>query len=192
LEKASPREVTRLLREAVRGDRAAMDRLMPLVYEELRRRAAQYLRRERQDHTLQATALVHEAYLRLIDQNNVEWADRTHFFAVAATCIRRILVDHARRRRAAKRGSRLKPVPLEEADAVVTEVHEDLLALEEAMNRLAGRDPRKARVVELRFFGGLRPDEIGPILDVSSATVERDLRLARAWLHRELFDRGAP
>ncbi len=188
----SPKEVTHLLREAVKGDQAAMDRVMPLVYEELRARAAVYMRHERQEHTLQATALVHEAYMRLIDQKQVEWADRTHFFAVAATCIRRILVDHARRRQAVKRGGHMNPVPLEEADAAVAEAHEELLNLEEAMNHLADVDARKARMIELRFFGGLQLDEIAQVLDVSAATVERDLRLARAWLHRELSDREAP
>ena len=184
-------EVTELLRKASAGDTSAIDRLMPHIYDELRARAGAFLRKERPDHTLQTTALVHEAYLRLIDQENVEWSDRAHFFAIAATCIRRILVDHARKRHAKKRDASAGRVPLEKIDVAVRTPPAELLALDAALGRLAEQDERKARVVELRFFGGLRNEEVGELLGVSLGTVERDLRLARAWLHRELT-RPAP
>ncbi len=180
-------EVTRLLHAAGRGDREAQDRLIPIIYQELRHRAAASLRGERADHTLQTTALVNEAWLRLTDQEEVEWSDRAHFFAVAATCIRRILVDHARRRKAAKRGGGVRRVALDEIDEdLVYRAPEELLAMDEVLTHLAELDQRKARVVELRFFGGLQMSEVARVLDTSLTTVERDLRLARAWLHREL------
>ena len=152
-------EVTRLLGEIGRGDKDAMNRLMPLVYDELHRLARAYFRRERGEHTLQPTALVHEAYLRLVDQRRVRWQNRSHFFGVAAQLMRRILVDHARRRRRVKRGGGVPMVSLDEAAVVSRQPDVDLLALDEALNRLAEIDQRKARIVELRFFGGLEVEE---------------------------------
>jgi len=182
----SPHEITGLLRQASQGDRKAWDLLMPFVYDELRSRAAAYMRHERSNHTLQPTALVHEAYLRLIDQKQVDWADRLHFYAVASTCIRRILVDHARREHAAKRSAELTRIPLDAVRTAVQESPQELLSLNEVMDRLAQIDSRKARVMELRIFGGLQNAEIANLLSLSEGTVERDLRLARAWLHRAL------
>jgi len=179
-------EVTELLRELKLGDREALDKLMPVVYDELRAIAARYLSKERVGHTLQTTALVHEVYVRLVDQKKAQWADRAHFFAFAATLIRRILVDHARSRGAAKRGGERERVPLNEQTIVVEDRDVNLLALDEAMNRLAKMDERKSRVVELRYFGGLGVAETAEALAVSPATIERDWSLARAWLHREV------
>ncbi len=172
-----------ILAELGRGDPTAADRLMPLVYSELRGLAERYLQRERTDHTLQATALVHEAYLRLVDQSRVDWKSRAHFFAVAAEMIRRVLVDHARRHRAAKRGGTVRRVGLDER--LGSEDHDriDLLALDEALDELATLNDRHRRVVELRFFGGLTVEESAHVLDVSPETVRADWRMARAWLH---------
>lgn len=177
-------EVTRLLADWARGNERALDDLTPLVYKELRQLAASYLRKERQGHTLQPTALVHEAYLRLVDQKNPTWQDRSHFYGVAARLMRQILVDHARRRQAGKRAG-LK-VPLEEAVSFQQERSRDLVALDNGLNALEKLDPRKCKAVELRYFGGLSMDEIAQALDVSPVTVRRDLRLAEAWLHNEM------
>ena len=177
-------EVTQLLAEWARGNQNALDDLTPLVYRELRQLAAAYLRKERQDHTLQPTALVHEAYLRLVDQKNPTWQHRSHFFGVAARLMRQILVDYARRRQAGKRAG-LK-VPLEQAVSFQHERSRDLVALDSGLNALEKLDPRKCKAVELRYFGGLSMDEIARTLDVSPVTVRRDLRMAEAWLHHEM------
>lgn len=178
--------ISHLLKEWSDGDPEALDRLTPLVYEELRRQATRYLRRERPGHTLQTTALIHEAYLRLVDAQDVEWQNRAHFFAIAANLMRRVLVDHARRRGADKRGGSQIRVPLDEAAAVADETDIDLLAIDEALNRLAAIDEQQARVVELRFFSGLSVEETAAALGVSTTTVKRDWRVARAWLRREI------
>jgi RNA polymerase sigma factor (TIGR02999 family) len=170
------------------GDRAAGERLLPEVYAELRRCAARAMRRESAEHTLQATALVHEAYLRLVDQRRVQWQNRAHFFGIAAQVMRRILVDHARARHAAKRGGGATQLTLGDGDAAAPAADGalDLLALHDALERLAGLDPEQARLVELRYFGGLSIEETAEALDVSPATVKREWALARAWLRREL------
>jgi RNA polymerase sigma factor (TIGR02999 family) len=178
-------DVTRLLQSWSGGDKAALGELVPLVYRELRILAAAHIRRERPDHTLQPTALVHEAYLRLVDQSRVASPSRSQFFAIAANLMRQILVNHARHRGAAKRGGGNKAV-LEEGSAAVRQRAVDLIALDQALDKLARLDPRQARVVELRFFGGLTEDEIAGLLGVSAITVKRDWRIARAELHREL------
>jgi RNA polymerase sigma factor (TIGR02999 family) len=162
-----------------------MDRLMPLVYDELRRLARHYMRSERPEHTLQATALVNEAYIRLVDVK-VSWQDRAHFFAVAARLMRRLLVDHARANQRAKRQSDGPKVSLDEAAEVSSKPASNLVALDEALTRLAEFDPRKSEIVELHFFGGLSNDDVAEALGISRATVQRDLRLAKAWLNREL------
>ena len=177
-------EITRLLGEWAKGNQQALQELTPLVYGELRQLATSYLRKERRDHTLQPTALVHEAYLRLVDQKSPSWQSRSHFFAVAARLMREILVDHARRRQAGKRAGR--KVPLEEAVSFERERSADLLALDSGLSALEKLDARKCKAVELRYFGGLSMDEIARTLDVSSVTVRRDLKLAEAWLHREM------
>lgn len=164
---------------------------MPLVYSELRRLAGSYLRRERPDHTLQSTALVHEAYLRLIGQREVNWKSRAHFYGIAAQMIRRILVDHARAHRAEKRGSGGIKLALDNADALAVPADLDLLRLDDALNGLAALDERQSRVVELRFFTGLSVEETAEVLQISSATVKREWSSARAWLFREM-SRGAP
>lgn len=183
--------VTTLLHSWRRGDPAAFERLMPLVYDELRRRARHYLRGERANHTLRPTALVNEAYLRLVKLDQVDWQDRTHFFVVAARQMRRILVDSARARRYQKRGGGAVRVSFDEALAV-SERAPDIVALDDALALLAERDERKVRVVELRFFGGLTNTEIAAALGISSDTVTRDWQMAKLWLRRELRkDRGA-
>lgn len=179
-------EVTQLLQQWSLGQQDALDRLLPTIYDELRRLAAAYLRRERRDHTLQATALVHEAFLKLVDQREVHWQNRAHFFGIAAQMMRRILIDHARAHGASKRGSGVPPLSLEEALVVVPAATVDLLALDEALTRLARVDPQQGRVVELRFFGGLTVDETATVLKVSPDTVTRDWWLAKAWLQREM------
>jgi RNA polymerase sigma factor (TIGR02999 family) len=179
-------DVTRILQRASCGDDSAVRKLMPLVYDELRALAESYLQRERPDHTLQATALVHEAYMRLIRQEEVEWQNRAHFFGVAAQAIRRILVDHARGHLRAKRGGQRHRVKLEEDVALARHGDLDLLALDEALEKLAEFNTRAARVVELRFFGGLSREETADYLGISLRTVGDDWRLARAWLRREL------
>jgi len=189
------REVTALLRDWSGGDRTALERLMPLVYQELRRLAASYLRVERPDHTLQPTALVHEAYLRLVDQRGVSWQNRAHFFGIAAQMMRRILVDHARRRQAAKRDAtvlRLQARPGEDGGEAEFARDPELLALDQALCGLESLDARQARIVELRFFGGLTVEETAEVAGVSPATVKREWRTARAWLAREIRPATAP
>ncbi len=182
----SPKEITQLLQAWGEGDQAALERLMPLVYEELHRLAQSYMRRERTGHVLQTTGLVNEAYMRLVDWKNVQWKNRAHFFGVAAQMMRRILVDFARSRGYAKRGGDAQMVSLDEAAVVSKGPDPDLVALDDALNSLAAVDSRKARVVELRFFGGMSVEETGEVLKVSSFTVLRDWSLAKAWLLREL------
>ena len=181
----SPKEVTRLLIDWGNGDQAALDELMPLVYDELRRLASRYMRRESQGHTLQASALVNEAYLRLVDQKSVQWQNRAHFFGVAAQLMRRILVDHARSRLRAKRGGGAQMVSLVESGATSEEVAE-VIALDVALKDLAEMDPRKSQIVEMKFFGGLTTEEMAEVLKVTSRTVEREWRKAKAWLNRAL------
>jgi len=181
----SPTEVSRLLVDWGKGDRAALDELMPLVYHELRRLAGRYMRRESQGHTLQTSALVNEAYLRLVDQKSVKWQNRAHFFGVAAQLMRRILVDHARSRLRAKRGGGAQMVSLVESGATSEEVAE-VIALDVALKDLAEMDPRKSQIVEMKFFGGLTTEEMAEVLKVTSRTVEREWRKARAWLNRAL------
>jgi RNA polymerase sigma factor (TIGR02999 family) len=179
-------DVTRLLLAWSQGDEAALQNLIPMVYRELRRLAHRYMSRERPAHTLQTTALIHEAYQRLIDTPHVGWQDRTHFYAVCAQLMRRILVDYARSRRYQKRGGGIQLAPFDEMLIAPSERGRDLVALDEALTALATVDPRKAQVVELRFFGGLTADETANVLKVSSDTVLRDWKMARVWLLREL------
>jgi RNA polymerase sigma factor (TIGR02999 family) len=178
-----------MLRDWRSGKQEALGQLMPVVYDELRRLAAYYLRRERKEHTLQPTALVNEAFLRLVEVK-ISWQDRAHFFAVAARLMRRLLVDHARAQQRDKHGADVVHVELEQAENVSTKPSWDLVALDEAMTRLAEFDSRKSEIVELLFFGGLNNDEVAEALGISRATVQRDLRLAKAWLKHEL--RTAP
>jgi RNA polymerase sigma factor (TIGR02999 family) len=184
-------DVTELLRAWSGGDINARDRLIPLVYQELRRRAAAHLRRERAGYTLQPTALVHEVYLRLIDQERAAWRDRTQFFCIASQMMRRILVDRARAHRMAKRSGRWARVTLDEAIAVTQSTDVDVLDLDSALTRLATFDVRKSQIAELRFFTGLSLEETGQALGVSRATVERDWQAARAWLFKELSERAS-
>jgi RNA polymerase sigma factor (TIGR02999 family) len=186
-----PEQITQLLGQMKAGDRSAAERLMPLVYGQFRALAAQYLRKERGNHTLQPTALVNEAYLKLLDQSRVQWQGRTHFFAVGAQAMRRILVDHARRRQRLKHGGQRARVTLDEGVALSPDRDQDVLALDEALLKLAELDERQAKVVELRFFAGLTVDEVADVLGVSKRTVEGDWTMARAWLHRELSKDGA-
>lgn len=179
--------MTQLLVDWSKGDQAALDRLMPLVYSELRRLASNYLRRERQGHTLQPTALVNEAYLKLIDQRSAKWQNRAQFFGVAAQLMRRILVDHARERQAAKRGGAdQQRLSITSAEGLAKQPEIDLLALNEALDELATMDPQQSRIVELKFFGGLSIEETAEVLGIGHATVERDWKMARAWLRRKL------
>ncbi len=179
-------DITELLIEWSHGDSRALDRLLPLVYGDLRRIARGHLRKERPDHTLQATALVHEAYIRLVDQKRVEWKGRTHFFCVAAMAMRRVLVDHARSYRYDKRRVHRNLRPLEDAVTLAAENPIDMVVLDDALTRLESLDAQKSRVVELRFFGGLTASDAARVLGVSQRTVERDWEFARAWLAREL------
>lgn len=184
-------QVTQILLDGSAGDKAALDRLMPLVYQEMRRLARFYMRRERAGHTLQTSALVNEAYLRLVDYKRMRWQDRAHFLAVAAQAMRRILIEHARRRQSARRGgAEARRVSLDEAAGLAEAPAADLLALDEALRGLAELDPRKSRVVELRYFGGLDIEETAAVLGLSAATVKREWRSARLWLRREI-SRGA-
>ena len=183
-------EITGLLVAWGRGEESALAQLTPLVHRELRRLARSYLRRERDGHTLQTDALVNEAYLHLIDLSRVEWRDRTHFFALAARLMRRILVDYARARQYQKRGGGAQRVPLEDLSDVSVARGADFVALDDALHTLATVDPRKAQVVELRFFGGLTAGEIAETIDVSEQTVLRDWRMAKMWLLRELSGAG--
>ncbi len=179
-------DVTEVLEQLKNGDQRAADKLLPLVYDEFRALARHYLSQERHNHTLQPTALVHEAYLKLVDQTRVDWQGRSHFFAVAAQAMRRILVDHARSRQREKRGGGRARVTLDEAVALSPQKDEDVLALDEALEKLAKLDARQAKVVELRFFGGMNVEEVAAALSVSKRTVEGDWTFARAWLSREL------
>src|SRR3954466_1992436 len=182
-------DVTKLLVNWTNGDKKALEALMPLVYGELHRLARRYLRRERSDHTLQSTALVHEAYMRMVDQKGVQWQNRAHFFAVAAQIIRRILVDHARTHNAEKRGGGACKLALDEAIGVSQKRDLNLVALDDAINGLAEMDPQQGRIVELRFFGGLSIEETAEVLGISPATVKRDWAVAKAWLYRDLSGR---
>ena len=168
------------------SDKEALDKLMPAVYDELRRQAARYLRREHAGHTLQTTALIHEAYVRLVDQRNVQWQNRAQFFGMAAQMMRRILVDHARTKKRVKRGGSGIKVSLADATIPVNERDLDVVALDEALDRLAAIDEQQSRVVELRFFSGLTVEETAKVMQISPATVKRDWSMAKAWLHREL------
>jgi len=183
---AKQSNVTQILRDWNEGDADAPARLMPLVYEELRRRAADCLRRERRDHTLQPTALVHEAYVKLVEQNRAQWKDRTHFCSVAAQLMRRILVKYAEAHNADKRGGQLRKIYLDETRELAQERAPDLLALDDALKSLAVSHPRESEIVELKFFGGLNAKEIAEILNVSTKTVLRDWQFAKAWLSRQL------
>lgn len=178
-------DVTQLLAQWTDGDPRALDALLPLVYDELRRLARSYLQRERSDHTLQSTALVHEAYLRLVDQN-VSWQNRAHFFGIAAQMMRRILVDHARGHNSAKRGEGVCKVTLDEEIVSAGQRDLDVIALDEALTNLARFDPQQSRIVELRFFAGLSIEDTSEILKISPATVKRDWAMAKAWLFREM------
>lgn len=181
-----PSEITQLLRKWSEGDRAALDQLMPIVHQELRKLANSYLRGERPGHTLQPTALINEAYLRLIKQDFPEWQSRKHFYGVAAQLMRQILVEHARAHATAKRGAGGQKLSLDEAINFSREQAADLVALDDALMALAQFDERKARAIELRYFGGFSVEEIAGALDISIATVGREMRMAQAWLHREM------
>jgi len=183
---ALPSEVTQLLIDWSKGDRSAFDRLVPLVHAELRRLARRYMAREHPGHTLQTSALINEAYIRLTDQQRVAWQDRAHFFAVAAQIMRHILIDHARSHCFAKRGGGVRALALDEATAEVSRRAEELVALDDALKTLATLDPRKNQIIELRFFGGLSIEETAEALKVSPITVTRDWRAAKAWLRREM------
>ena len=178
--------LTELLDDWQQGDRTALEKLTPLIYDELRRIAHRYVQRERNGHTLQTTALVNEAYLRLAGQQKIEWQNRAHFFAVSAQVMRHILIDHARRRRFAKHGGDAQQVSLEEASLMTEQRAAELVALDEALDELAKLDSRKSRVVELRYFGGLSLEETAEVLEVSVMTVRRDWRAAKAWLFRRM------
>ena len=183
---ATRADATQILKEWSEGDKDAPARLMPLIYEELRRRAAEYLRHERPDHTLQATALVHETYLKLIDQNQVDWKTRAHFCGVAAQLMRRVLLEHARAHNAEKRGGKMEKLYLDETRELAQERAPDLIALDDALKSFAGTFPRESDVVEMKFFGGLETKEIAEVLHVSTKTVLRDWNFAKLWLCREL------
>jgi RNA polymerase sigma factor (TIGR02999 family) len=185
-------DVTRLLVEWSEGNQAALDQLTPLVYQELRVRARNYLRHERLDHTLQPTALIHETYLKLIGDHLPEWKDRAHFFAIASRAMRNILVDHARRKGANKRGNGMSDVSLEEALVAARAENGDLLALDEALSKLAVFDERKCRIVEMRYFGGCTVEEVAGVLGVAAITVIRETRVAEAWLRRAMLGDEPP
>ena len=182
-------EVTLLLSALTRGEDGAASKLVPVVYDELRRLAGSYMRRERVDHTLQATALVHEAYMRLVEQRSINWQNRAHFFGIAAQLMRRILIDHARGHTREKRGGEQTKVSLDEAFVFVEQRADELLAVDDSLNVLAKIDPRQARIVELRFFGGLSVEEAAEVLGVSPKTVKRDWSVAKAWLYADLKER---
>jgi RNA polymerase sigma factor (TIGR02999 family) len=183
---ASAHQITDLLVNWRKGDKAALDELMPLVYDELHRLAHRYMKRERPGQTLQTTALVNEAYLRLVDSKEIDWQDRAHFFAIAAQIMRHLLVDRARARRYAKRGSGGRQVTLDETAVISSERDLELLGLDEALNKLTAIDARKSRLVELRYFGGLSVEETAEVLGVSGITVKREWSKTKAWLYREL------
>lgn len=186
----NPQNITQLLAEWRDGNQSALDELYPLVYDELHRLARRYMSRERKGHTLQTTALINEAYVRLVGQK-VNWANRSHFFAISAQIMRRILIDHARRHAYAKRGGGAQQVSLEEAATVTPDQSAELIRLDEALTSLAEMDPRRSQVVELRYFGGLNNEEIAGVLNVSENTVTRDWNMARAWLYQQLTGSGA-
>ncbi|HET6863105.1 MAG TPA: sigma-70 family RNA polymerase sigma factor [Pyrinomonadaceae bacterium] len=179
-------EISQLLDAWSSGNQSALDELYPLVYDELHRLASRYMSRERKGHTLQTTALINEAYVRLVDQRNIHWANRSHFFAISAQIMRRILIDHARRHAYAKRGGGQHPVTLDETATLQVERAAEMIRLDDALQSLAEIDPRRSRVVELRYFGGLSNEEIAETLKISPNTVTRDWNMARAWLYQEL------
>jgi RNA polymerase sigma factor (TIGR02999 family) len=181
-----PEEITQLLIKLSNGNRDAVDQLLPLIYDELKRLAGNYLRRERSGHTLQPTALVHEAYLKLVDINQVNWQNRAHFLGVAANQMRRILIDYARQHNAEKRGNEFQIIALDENIDKAAEQSLELIALDDALNELAKMDPEKAKIVELRYFGGLTTEETAEVLGVSPITVKRHWRMTKAWLYGEL------
>jgi RNA polymerase sigma-70 factor (ECF subfamily) len=183
---ASPQEITQLLLSWNKGDKSALDQLIPLVYPELRRLARIYMGRENSAHTLQTSALINEAYLRLVNQQQLEWQDRAHFFAVSAQIMRHILVDHARRYRCRKRGRGTEHLPLDDMAVVCDERAADLVALDDALNQLASIDARKSQIVELRFFGGLTVEETAEVMKLAPITIMREWRAAKAWLGREV------
>jgi RNA polymerase sigma-70 factor (ECF subfamily) len=186
VDQAGREDVTVLLAELTKGNKDAASKLIPLVYDELRRLASGYMRRERGDHTLQATALVHEAYLKLVEQRSVDWQSRAHFFGIAAQVMRRILVDHARGHLREKRGGGERTVPIDEALVFAPEQSLELVKLDEALERLTKLDPRQGKIVELRFFGGLTVEQAADLLGISQKTVKRDWSMAKAWLHGEV------
>jgi RNA polymerase sigma factor (TIGR02999 family) len=186
LNSRTPGQVTLLLKQWQAGNENALEALMPLVYSELRRLAASYLRRERPDHTLQSAALVNEAYLRLIDQTKIDWQNKAHFFGIAAQMMRRILVDHVRSHTASKRGAGMPALALDEAIVKAQSQSIDLMALDEALEKLEEADPQQSKIVELRFFGGLSIEDTANVLGISPATVKRGWAAARAWLYREV------
>jgi len=186
----APANVTQLLRAAASGERRDLDALMAAIYDDLRRLAVSHMRSEREGATLQPTAVVHEAYLKLIDQRETDWKDRTHFFAVASRIIRRLLVDHARAREATKRGGGARRIPMEDVDLLAAMPDTELVALDEALTELASISDRQARIVELRFFGGLTVDEIAEALGIGKRSVDRDWQIARAWLYCRLTSDG--
>jgi RNA polymerase sigma-70 factor, ECF subfamily len=183
---ADREDITLLLAELAKGNQDAASKLIPLVYNELRRLAGGYMRRERPDHTLQATALVHEAYLKLVEQRVVSWQGRAHFFGIAAQMMRRILIDHARGHLRDKRGAGQKALPIDEALVFAPEQSAELVRLDQSLENLAKMDPRQARIVELRFFAGLTVEQTAEILGVSAKTVKRDWSMAKAWLHGDM------
>jgi RNA polymerase sigma-70 factor, ECF subfamily len=185
---ALPQEITQLLLSWSEGDKSALDQLIPLVYPELKRLARRYMGRESPDHTLQTSALINEAYLRLVDQQTVGWQDRAHFFAVAAQVMRHILIDHARSHRYDKRGAGAEHIPLDGVSVASQERAAELVALDDALTRLATVDPRKSQIVELRFFGGLTVEETAEVMKLSPITVKREWRSAKAWLHTEMSE----
>jgi RNA polymerase sigma-70 factor, ECF subfamily len=187
---AIPEEITQLLMNWSQGDKAALDQLVPLVYPELRRLAKRQMNRENPAHTLQTSALINEAYLKLVDQQNVQWQNRAHFFAVAAQVMRHILVDHARTRNYAKRGGGASKLPLDEASALTERRAAELIALDDALRDLARLDERRSQIIELRFFGGLSLEETAEVMNISPSTVQREWRAARAWLHHTMENKS--
>ena len=187
----SPNDITQLLRAAASGERGDQEALMKAIYDDLRRLAVSHMSSERPDHTLQPTALVHEAYLKLVGQHSTDWADRLHFFSVASRIIRRILIDHARERRAQKRGGAADRVSMDAVDVPFDDREVDLIALDDALKDLAQIDERQARIVELRFFGGCTIEEVAKLLDVGRRTIDRDWMAAKAWLYCHLTDNAS-
>ncbi len=186
MSQAAPQDITRLLLDWGNGDKEALDKLMPFVYDELRRLAGNYMRNQKPGHTLQTTALVNEAYLRLIDSSQVRWQNRTHFFAISAQLMRRVLVDFARTKNAEKRGGNEQKVTFDETLPVFSQKESDLIALDEVLKELAKMNERQSRIVEMRYFGGMSEEEISEALDISTRTVRRDWSVARAWLFSKL------